>query len=65
MQWYFDNVSPKIREFIEGFIAFASPVILESALNSLGAGVSIDPKVLGTLCISTLLAYIRTRPTQQ
>jgi hypothetical protein len=63
MKWYTDNVSPGVREFVEGALAFLAPVILEYIANGLGAG-EIEPKTLLLLCVTTLLAYIRTRPTQ-
>lgn len=64
MQWYFDNTSPQVREFIEGAIAFIAPVMIESLARSLDQGVDISPKMLLLLCMSSLTAYIRTRPTK-
>jgi len=64
MKWYVENVSPQAREFIEGALAFIAPVLLENIANAMGAGSSIEPKTLLLLCVSSLLTYIRTRPTK-
>ena len=64
MQWYFDNVNPQVREFIEGAFAFMAPVIIESLASTLDQGIEVSPKMLLLLCMSSLTAYIRTRPTK-
>lgn len=64
MKWYVENISPQIREFVEGALAFVAPALLEYVANTMGAGSAIEPKTLLLLCVSSLLTYIRTRPTK-
>ena len=58
-------MSPKIKEYIEGAFVFVLPSVLLGITDAMGANSKIDFKVLLILSLTSLAAYIRTRPTQQ
>lgn len=58
-------MDPKIKDYIEGAFAFILPTLMIGIADALGAGTKIEWKVLAILSLTSLAAYIRTRPTQQ
>lgn len=59
------TISAQARDYVEGAFAFVVPTLLLAIADSLGTGTKIDWKVILVLSLSSVAAYIRTRPTQQ